>query len=224
MGASGDRYRQRVAEGLCGNCGLRPLRDGSRSNCLVCYESVKRSVAGSKDGTARKTPRLPAVSSSRYLNRIAAGKCPKCCKPSAGDERGLCGNCKSKSSARWKCSRIARRAYKQKRRALKRQALGSYTAREWRAVVSQQHGRCADCGEKCALTVDHIIPLSRGGSNYIFNIQGLCFSCNSRKNNKISPGAQHSLFDVVPDVDDAQDGDVCRDPSAPYVCMSSARL
>lgn len=35
-----------------------------------------------------------------------------------------------------------------------------------------------------ALTPDHVVPLSRGGTNYIDNIQPLCGPCNSQKHAK----------------------------------------
>lgn len=38
--------------------------------------------------------------------------------------------------------------------------------------------------KKTKLTVDHITPLSRGGSDGIRNIQFLCLPCNMRKNAK----------------------------------------
>lgn len=58
-----------------------------------------------------------------------------------------------------------------------------------------RHGRrCARCGSRvrrCDLTVDHIIPLSRGGRTSRFNAAVLCRRCNSSK------GAEVSLLDLV---------------------------
>lgn len=43
---------------------------------------------------------------------------------------------------------------------------------------------CNNCGVSKLITLDHIIPISRGGSHSIGNLQPLCKSCNSSKNNK----------------------------------------
>lgn len=40
---------------------------------------------------------------------------------------------------------------------------------------------CLKCGTKNNLTIDHIIPISIGGENLLFNLQTLCRSCNSIK-------------------------------------------
>ena len=59
---------------------------------------------------------------------------------------------------------------------------GSYTDKEWRALVKHYGGKCLCCGRSdVALTVDHIIPVVKGGSSNIDNIQPLCQSCNSSK-------------------------------------------
>lgn len=75
--------------------------------------------------------------------------------------------------------------YSRNKRARKRAAAGSFTESEWLKVCARFGHRCPSCGKHCALTADHIIPLSKGGTNDISNIQPLCRSCNARKNNRL---------------------------------------
>lgn len=70
-----------------------------------------------------------------------------------------------------------------KRRACKIGAGGSFTRNEWNKLKKNFNYRCAYCRRKKKLTVDHIIPLSKGGTNYIDNIIPACRSCNSKKSN-----------------------------------------
>lgn len=49
----------------------------------------------------------------------------------------------------------------------------------------QNHPICAHCGSREDLTIDHIIPRSRGGTNIQSNWQILCSKCNFRKGDKI---------------------------------------
>lgn len=62
---------------------------------------------------------------------------------------------------------------------------GSFTTEEWQELCAQCGYRCACCGEQKPLTVDHVIPVSKGGGNDISNIQPLCKNCNSSKGIKV---------------------------------------
>jgi hypothetical protein len=42
---------------------------------------------------------------------------------------------------------------------------------------------CLKCGSADNLTIDHITPISLGGSNDYNNLQTLCSKCNSKKSN-----------------------------------------
>lgn len=45
--------------------------------------------------------------------------------------------------------------------------------------------KCLCCGTDIKLSVDHIVPISRGGKNRLYNLQTLCCSCNSWKSSSI---------------------------------------
>jgi 5-methylcytosine-specific restriction endonuclease McrA len=72
------------------------------------------------------------------------------------------------------------------RRARKRSATGSYTKEQIADLAAKQNYKCANCLKSIRKRFhrDHIIPLSRDGSNDISNIQLLCVSCNCSKHNK----------------------------------------
>lgn len=75
-----------------------------------------------------------------------------------------------------------------KRRLHLRDDGGSHTTNEWVQVKRRHAYLCAICGISeinTVLTKDHIIPLSKGGSNRIENIQPLCRPCNTRKYNHL---------------------------------------
>lgn len=57
----------------------------------------------------------------------------------------------------------------------------SHTSGEWELLKTQYGFMCAACGKSKNLTKDHIIPISKGGTDKIENIQPLCQSCNSKK-------------------------------------------
>jgi len=84
---------------------------------------------------------------------------------------------------------------KNKRNRLKNatiKELGTHTYGEWELLKKQYGYTCPRCElsepfdqRSKWLTEDHIIPLSKGGSDLIENIQPLCLSCNIKKHTLI---------------------------------------
>ncbi len=57
-------------------------------------------------------------------------------------------------------------------------------------VFERDRYQCKSCGTtqlETQLTIDHIIPLARGGQNDISNLQTLCCSCNRQKKHHLDP-------------------------------------
>lgn len=52
------------------------------------------------------------------------------------------------------------------------------------AIFTRDGPNCKLCGTIVDLTLDHIIPVSKGGEDCLENLQVLCQSCNSKKGAK----------------------------------------
>src|SRR5688572_27337508 len=63
-----------------------------------------------------------------------------------------------------------------------------------RAVLARDSYTCQYCGrESAGLTVDHVIPRSRGGTSGWDNIVAACAPCNRRKGNRLPTEASMPL-------------------------------
>lgn len=70
-------------------------------------------------------------------------------------------------------------------RAVRRKNAPGYHSRmDWEELRKTYDGKCAYCKVAPSTDRDHVVPLSKGGTNDISNILPACKSCNCRKSNK----------------------------------------
>ena len=88
--------------------------------------------------------------------------------------------------------REATRAIANRRRARKLAAGGTYTAKQIQEQLARQKHKCYYCqkklkkqGDKYIYHVEHVVPLSKGGSNDISNIVASCPFCNNSKGTRL---------------------------------------
>lgn len=119
-----------------------------------------------------------------------------------------------KAAARY-CDACGKARYREQSRLIKRKMDGKSIqerARKhgckrepiWRIkVYERDRWKCYLCGRKVVrsntyrpnqATIDHVIPLSKGGSHTYDNVRTSCQSCNSSKGDKIMNGVQLSIF------------------------------
>ena len=76
-----------------------------------------------------------------------------------------------------------------KRRALLREAVGYHSLNDLLLIREEQGNKCPGClslfTDDLPATIDHFVPLSKGGSNWADNTQLLCRPCNCSKKDKL---------------------------------------
>lgn len=85
----------------------------------------------------------------------------------------------------------------------RRIGLGRLSEEDWEKLKEKYRFACLRCGKtepEILLTVDHVIPVSKGGLDNIDNIQPLCYSCN------VAKGIKQIDYRPARMVEEAKDG------------------
>lgn len=99
--------------------------------------------------------------------------------------RYIDGKGKERGCKKWReNNKDAVAAHNRNTKTRRESVAGSHSKSDIDALFARQNGQCAVC-KACLVNngchVDHIIPIARGGSNYVGNIQLLCSPCNLHK-------------------------------------------
>lgn len=86
----------------------------------------------------------------------------------------------------WRINNPGKKADSDRKSKHQRRALGRIPKGWFDEQWKRQRGRCNECRRKRKLTVDHVIPVSKGGINDPVNLVLLCQPCNSRKKDRIT--------------------------------------
>jgi 5-methylcytosine-specific restriction endonuclease McrA len=160
--------RSAAAKAPCIQCGQpRNARSSGKGLCGSCYQRAYRATNPEKLKAWRDSrPVERKANAQRYIERHP-------------------GSVYARTKAWREKNRDAFFVHLQRRRALKANApINDFTAEQWTAVQEAAGGRCHYCHEVKPLSMDHVVPLVKGGAHTAANIVPACRRCNSRKRAK----------------------------------------
>ena len=155
------------------------------------YMSIEENRRASLDATRRFRS---SEKGKKYLKDYSKSEmCKNTSRRYRQSEKGRAGDSKrSKKYYSTEKGKLVARKNATKHRHNKR-AGGEFDIDVWNEKLVRLNHRCVYCGTKENIGIDHIVPVSRGGSNHVDNLQPLCRSCNSRKSNSLI-----KLFEIRP--------------------------
>lgn len=172
-----DRHTKKLVP--CAWCGTEVLKHsgGGRKYGAVCSEQCRTWL---RFGYSV----LPNDHWARWYGKTCEWKQPTPKVDTLPRNCAWCGNAYTSARlAQTLCSeRCSTRAKRSRRRAREHAAPGTYTWAEVMRIWVDIGKVCAYCHQATAgIEPDHVIPLSKGGSNSITNIAPACQACNSDK-------------------------------------------
>lgn len=166
-------------------------QDGLRSMCKECQQKKNRGWhANNKAKSAEQGKLYRLKNKDQIKKRMAAYYLENRNRYAENSRKWYAANHERQLEIGRQWSRRNPEKRRQKHnayRAKKRAAEGTYTAADVQAQYERQKGKCYYCHKKVgdAYHVDHVVPLSRGGSNWPENIVIACPTCNQRKREKL---------------------------------------
>lgn len=158
-----------------------------RSNAQFCSKQHKKNAAGQRfrgrnPGYYKRYHGSPARLAWQEANRDEIRA-----KARSSERRRLATDpaYRERKRAWFAANRDKHIVYQANRRARKRSNPGSIgvTDGEWQSIKKQYGFRCVYCGLLTEdLTMDHVIPVTKGGRHAAANILPACKPCNSSKN------------------------------------------
>lgn len=186
------------------------IRRTTSGKCYECerisWEKVRRR-RGKKVFQPNSAKQAAEILGEKYFQ---GEKCPRGHKGLRWTHNSACVECTIKASRefhkteeglaysrQWRVENIDKvREHNRNVKARRKGADGSHTAKDIRDLLESQKFKCAECGVSVKKQknrhIDHIMPLSRGGTNWAWNLQILCPQCNMAKGAKLPIEWAHS--------------------------------
>lgn len=146
-------------------------RDGYYGACKSCCANYQKSYRQRNHETLSESKR-----DYREENRESV----------QAKKKAYCETHREKESLRsvlWQKLNPKKVQEKSKLRRFRSRANGGAVSKEqWQELCRMFGDRCACCGERRKLEMDHIVPVVNGGGGDVNNVQPLCRSCNASKN------------------------------------------
>lgn len=148
----------------------REINRHTHKTCSVCGKNLKRREFNN--------------SSRSYDGKVSY--CKQCHKYNMRNWRNNNQERQKNYNREWNiANRTSVQARKAKYQAEKHKVISTMTEEDWNNIKKKHNNTCLYCGkyEGCEITVEHVIPFTRGGSNVKENVITACSVCNSSKGN-----------------------------------------